>query len=178
MTALGSVSVDPYDELGVARTATTPEIRRAYLRLARQFHPDHLDDADRAAGSGRMARINAAWAVLGDATRRATYDAATEPVPRSNVRDPGPTWTPLDSDESDDVDLDDTPSGARPVSRLVTLIPVTLFIVGVLLVMLGMIVDIGPVLGLGAVCIVAAGGAFVAIPVVAMMNAARAERDR
>ncbi|GAC1356416.1 MAG: hypothetical protein NVSMB4_17120 [Acidimicrobiales bacterium] len=68
-----------YDELGVAASATRTEIHRAYRDRARRFHPDTQvgppgGDAD------AMARLNRAWEILGDAGRRADYDAAMRTV--------------------------------------------------------------------------------------------------
>lgn len=59
-----------YEILGVSRRATAEEIRTAYRRAAREAHPDRHGDASAA----RMAEINEAWRVLGDATRRRRYD--------------------------------------------------------------------------------------------------------
>jgi hypothetical protein len=66
-----------YEVLGVARTADHAEIRQAYHRAARRWHPDGF--ADRSPGEERRAeaeirRINQAWEVLGDEARRKTYD--------------------------------------------------------------------------------------------------------
>jgi hypothetical protein len=73
---------DPYQVLGVDPSASTADIRRAYLRLARVNHPD-------AAGGdvARMAEINAAWQLLGDPQRRAAYDgpAVVASVPRTGA---------------------------------------------------------------------------------------------
>jgi DnaJ domain len=72
-------SIDPYAVLGVPRTATRAEIARAYRALARQHHPDAG-----AAPSPQMARINEAWFVLRDASRRAKWDrlhTVVEPAP-------------------------------------------------------------------------------------------------
>ena len=60
---------DPYRTLGVDRTATREEIARAYRRLAKLHHPDAG-----AQPSATMARINEAWYVLSDRTRRARWD--------------------------------------------------------------------------------------------------------
>ncbi len=61
-----------YERLGVGRDAGVEEIRTAYRRLARQFHPDaHGADA-----SDEMAAINEAWRVLSDTGRRAVYDGS------------------------------------------------------------------------------------------------------
>jgi hypothetical protein len=63
-----------YEILGVARHASADEIRTAYRRAAREAHPDRHGDASAA----RMAAINEAWRVLGDATRRRRYDEQLE----------------------------------------------------------------------------------------------------
>lgn len=99
-----------YDRLGVAPSATFEEIQRAYRVLALHHHPDVAPDAD----PGAMAAINAAWEVLGDASRRAVYDhelraPAAPRAPRPAPAAPG-GWSLVDDD--DDVDpetLDDQP---------------------------------------------------------------------
>ncbi|TVQ87648.1 MAG: J domain-containing protein [Chromatiaceae bacterium] len=63
---------DYYAALGVGRDASTEEIKRAYRRLARQYHPDVSKAAD---AEARFKEINEAHAVLKDPTRRAEYDA-------------------------------------------------------------------------------------------------------
>jgi curved DNA-binding protein CbpA len=61
---------DHYTVLGVQRLADRRTIQAAYRALARGAHPDFGGD------DSSMARINEAWRVLGDSTRRAEYDAA------------------------------------------------------------------------------------------------------
>jgi curved DNA-binding protein len=61
-----------YDTLGVPSTATNDDIKRAYRRLARQYHPD-LNPGDKAAEE-RFKEINEAYDVLSDATKRGQYD--------------------------------------------------------------------------------------------------------
>lgn len=59
-----------YEILGVRRDATEADVKRAYRRASKHAHPD------REGGSHeRMQAVNAAYAVLGDARRRADYDA-------------------------------------------------------------------------------------------------------
>ena len=62
---------DCYSILGVPAAATTEEIRAAYRRLARQYHPD-LNTGPEA--ETRMKEINQAYATLSDPERRRHYD--------------------------------------------------------------------------------------------------------
>lgn len=62
---------DYYEILGVGRKASADEIRGAYRRLAKQFHPDVNKDA----GSGEhFKELSEAYAVLSDEQKRAAYD--------------------------------------------------------------------------------------------------------
>lgn len=88
-----------YECLGVAPSASTEEIRLAYLELARSRHPDvHPDapEAERAESNRTMAAINAAWFVLRDADRRRVYDLSLS-MPRPA---PSPPAWPDEPDEA------------------------------------------------------------------------------
>lgn len=62
---------DHYRTLEVKRTATQAEIKQAYRRLAKLFHPDSNQDVP---NHDRIARLNEAYEVLGDPQNRRTYD--------------------------------------------------------------------------------------------------------
>lgn len=61
-----------YDVLGVSRTATARDIRQAYRKLARQYHPD-VNPGDNSAGE-KFKQMNEAHSVLSDAENRRKYD--------------------------------------------------------------------------------------------------------
>src|SRR5690349_18420587 len=64
--------MDLYVILGVARGATSGDIKRAYKRLARKFHPD-INPGDRTAAA-QFHRIAEAYETLSDPDRRRAYD--------------------------------------------------------------------------------------------------------
>jgi curved DNA-binding protein CbpA len=89
-------TLDPCATLGVPRGASARQVRQAYRRLARRYHPDLHPDAE---ATERMQRINQAWESLSSPTRLASYDA--ESASRGSAR--GGHWSasrrngPMDS---------------------------------------------------------------------------------
>jgi DnaJ-class molecular chaperone len=63
---------DPYEVLGVARKASEAEIKKAYRRLAKKFHPDTNKNDPKA--KERFAEANTAYEVVGDTKKRVQFD--------------------------------------------------------------------------------------------------------
>src|ERR1700759_3636087 len=85
---------DYYSALGVARDASEDDIRKAYRKLARKYHPDVSKEAD---ADAKMREINEARDVLSDPEKRAAYDQLADHVarggsPDGGFRAPPPGW--------------------------------------------------------------------------------------
>jgi DnaJ-class molecular chaperone len=63
---------DPYDILGVARTADEAVIKKAFRKLAKEYHPDR--NANDPKAKDKFAEVNSAYEILGDTTKRAQFD--------------------------------------------------------------------------------------------------------
>ena len=63
---------DYYEVLGIKRDATVEQIRQAFRKLARKYHPD-VNPGDRTA-EDKFTEINEAYEVLSDAEKRKRYD--------------------------------------------------------------------------------------------------------
>jgi len=79
---------DYYKIMGVARDASAEDIKRAYRRLARKYHPDVSKEKD---AEARFKEIGEAYEVLRDPEKRAAYDALGTRRPGEEFRPP-PDW--------------------------------------------------------------------------------------
>ncbi len=92
---------DYYQALGVARTASAEDIKKAYRKLARKYHPDVSKEAG---ANERMVALNEAHAVLSDPAQRQAYDSLGKDGPDAqDGRDfnPPPGWSATGFEFSD-----------------------------------------------------------------------------
>ena len=80
---------DYYDILGVPRDAGADDIKRAYRRLARKYHPDVSKEAD---AETRFKEMKEAYEVLKDAEKRSAYDQFGENWKAGQNFQPPPGW--------------------------------------------------------------------------------------
>jgi DnaJ-class molecular chaperone len=67
----GLMMRDPYEVLGLAKTASASEIKSAYRRLAKKYHPDQSKEPR---AKERFAEINSAYEIVGDEKKRGEFD--------------------------------------------------------------------------------------------------------
>ena len=111
---------DYYARLGVSSDATPDELRRAYLRLVKLWHPDRYTgapDSLRARAERRVRQLNEAYGALGDPVARAAYDAQRtgRPTPVGdviNVFGQRATATAIHYDDAPEEHASANPNGA------------------------------------------------------------------
>jgi curved DNA-binding protein len=79
---------DYYKVMGVARDATEAQIKQAYRKLARKYHPDVSKEKD---AEARFKEVGEAYEVLKNAEKRAAYDQLGQQRPGEQFRPP-PNW--------------------------------------------------------------------------------------
>jgi len=62
---------DPYEVLGLAKSASAAEVKSAFRKLAKKFHPDQSNESR---AKERFAEIGSAYEILGDERKRGAYD--------------------------------------------------------------------------------------------------------
>lgn len=80
---------DYYATLGVPRDATAEDIKKAFRKLARKYHPDVSKEKD---ADARMKDVNEAYAVLSDPEKRAAYDQLGRGYRPGQEFRPPPDW--------------------------------------------------------------------------------------
>lgn len=168
-----------YDVLEVDPSASVVEIRRSYLRLARDSHPDfHTGSASaRRSAEERMRRINAAWAVLGDVEARSAYDRerlAGRPRPtfhahtHGGIDEPDP-WRPFDDGPVSGFDEgDDRPITNSQLPSWLKTAPALGILFGLASLILGSLVGLDAMARIGMLVLLLSATLFLAAPLFAL----------
>ncbi|BAW95509.1 DnaJ domain containing protein [[Synechococcus] sp. NIES-970] len=94
-------TIDHYQTLGISSRATQQEIKQAYRRLAKEFHPDTCDKGQVENGD-RIVALNHAYEVLGDVQQRQQYDRSRDVANYRGIRSAqGTTVKPQSTIETD-----------------------------------------------------------------------------
>lgn len=83
---------DYYETLGVAKSASSAEIKSAFRKLARVHHPDMAKPKEKAAAEEKFKQINEAYEVLSDPEKRAKYDQLGANWNQPGGFQPPPDW--------------------------------------------------------------------------------------
>jgi hypothetical protein len=169
-----------YDALGVEPDALESEIRRAYLRLAREYHPDrHGTDrpAVREQAERRMRDVNAAWAELGDPGRRVEYDRRVgieTGRPKPIVNRPENDFRPyreFDVDDDDQWRFEPDPGNpATNPGRFLTMLPPLLVLAGLGGLAVGLTTQVRAFIALAVLSLLLAAVLFLGAPLVALFK--------
>ena len=169
-----------YTVLGVPEGAEPAVVRRAYLQLAREHHPDlHPDGAPRNAAERRMQEVNEAWAVLSDPDRRLSYDRRIglvdgDPVDGLQIVRPSTEFTPyFEVDEDDDDSWRFEPDEYDPrtaIGRGLSIAPVLFGLLGFFALIGAVMLNIRSLWAVAVGLFVLSGLLFVGAPVVAMFK--------
>lgn len=171
-----------YDVLGVDPKAPAGEIRKAYLQLARDHHPDFhttASDAYRLGNEREMQRINEAWTVIGDPERRRAYDHRYGEERRARPGAASYDFRPFDDGPDIDyaAELDDTAIAGTEVSRMMQIVPALLLLGGAGIFVVGALIKLDLLVAVGIIGVLLGLLGFLAAPAMAIARSLQAERD-
>jgi curved DNA-binding protein CbpA len=83
-------SSNPYELLEVSPNATAEEIKAAYLRLAKQWHPDRFSGSEKAGAEQRFRALNEAYTAVKDPSRRASVPLPSPKAAAKEAVSPAP----------------------------------------------------------------------------------------
>src|SRR5438552_3035767 len=99
---------DYYQNLGIGRNASPDDVKKAYRKLARKYHPDVSKEKG---AEEKFKEINEAYQTLGDPEKRKAYDQLGNYRPGEEIRPP-PEWrTQHGAGSFEDLDLSDLFAG-------------------------------------------------------------------
>lgn len=116
MSTKDRLEKDYYKVLGVAKDATTPEIKKAYRKLARELHPDK--NPGNAKSEARFKEVSEAYDVLSDTAKRTEYDEERSLFGAGGFGRAGSGPSPGGAQTFDMSDLFDNAGGAGGVGDL------------------------------------------------------------
>ena len=110
---MATATHDFYDVLGVERGASADDIRRAYRKLARKYHPDVSREPE---AEDRFKEVSEAYDVLSDPEKRERYDRAGAGRPQAGAATGGPGYGGFSAGDDDLADLFETFLGGGVVA--------------------------------------------------------------
>ncbi|KPI38355.1 putative J domain-containing protein [Cyphellophora attinorum] len=93
-------SINPYEVLGLEKTATADNVKSAYRKAALKHHPDKAAESDKAAAHLKFQEIALAYAILSDERRRKRYDTTGNTSESLDLEDDDFNWTDFFREQS------------------------------------------------------------------------------